>query len=93
MRSKGFVPVEKRSEYLYSTTYTENKFETHIGQYRVKFTYAKCGLTSVVAQQIKDNEEHWTFRKWNALKKKAVLFIFPSLRFRTYTVCMKYMLY
>lgn len=71
MRSKGFVPFEKRSEYLYSTTSTENKVETHIGQYRVKFTYAKCGLTSVVAQQIKDNEEHWTFRKWNALKKNV----------------------
>ena len=71
MRLKGFVPFEKRSEYLYSTTSTENKVENHIGQYRVKFIYSKCGLTSVIAQQIKDNEEYWTFRKWNALKKNV----------------------
>lgn len=57
MRSKGFVPFEKRSEYLYSTTSTENRVDTHIGQYRIKFTFAKCGLTSVVAQQIRDNED------------------------------------
>ena len=28
-------------------------------------------MTSVIAQQIKDNEEYWTFRKWNALKKNV----------------------
>ena len=38
---------------------------------RVTFKYNQCGETSIMAQQIKDPEGGYTFRKWNPLKENV----------------------
>lgn len=40
----------------------------HIGQYRVKFSHSTCGTTTVFAQQMQDEDDVFTFRKWNPEK-------------------------
>jgi hypothetical protein len=35
---------------------------------RVKFDFNKCGETSIIAQQVRDDDGIWTFRKWNPTK-------------------------
>ena len=42
-----------------------------VGQMRVTFKYNQCGETSIMAQQIKDPEGGYTFRKWNPLKENV----------------------
>jgi hypothetical protein len=37
----------------------------HVGQMRVCFEYDKCGSTTIIAQQMQDDDEVFTFRKWN----------------------------
>lgn len=60
-----------RDGYFYSSAVKSQNQSVHIGQYRVRFDYCKCDQASVVAQQIKDHDGKWTFRKWNPYKKNV----------------------
>ena len=73
MYSYGFKPFVMQGEYLMSSSSLSGHAEEHIGQFRVRFHYNTCGIASVMAQQVQNNERKYTFRKWNP-NKKAVLF-------------------
>ena len=45
--------------------------DVHVGQYRIKFHYCPCSNATIMAQQVQDNEEQYTFRKWNPQKKNV----------------------
>lgn len=70
LAAKEFANFELRDGYLYSST-SANDESQHIGQYRVKFHYNQCGTATVMAQQIQDNEDGFTFRKWNPEKRNV----------------------
>jgi len=40
----------------------------HIGQMRVKFHFNKCGTATIISQAIKNDDDQFTFRKWNPNK-------------------------
>ena len=69
MHDCGFEPFVLKDGYFYSSVQKGQLQTPHLGQYRVKVTYSKCGTASVIAQQIKDHDGNWTFRKWNPVKK------------------------
>jgi hypothetical protein len=68
MQSAGFSDFEIRGKYLIASTDDNSLVGEHIGQYRVSFSYDTCGTTTVIAQQMQDDEECYTFRKWNPEK-------------------------
>lgn len=71
MQQCGFSQFEYRAGSLYASACPEKNNQggfNNIGDYRVRFSYNKCGETSVLAQQIKDDDGRWTFRKWNPNK-------------------------
>ena len=43
MKNNGFSEFEVRGNYLYASTSDNSKKQEHIGQYRVRFEYDKCG--------------------------------------------------
>ena len=57
-----------RGAYFIASTDDNDTVAPHIGQYRVKFHYNQCGTATIIAQQIEDNENNMTFRKWNPEK-------------------------
>ena len=67
MKEHGYGQFEFSNGYFQSHANPENP-SSDIGKYRVKFHYNKCGQTSVLAQQVKDDDGNWTFRKWNPYK-------------------------
>lgn len=65
------IDFERIGCYFYSSTNPNRALGTnHIGSFRVRYTYAPCGDTTVLAQQINENGT-WTFRKWNPKMKDA----------------------
>jgi hypothetical protein len=72
LENNEFTQFELRGDYFIASTVTEDTpEEPHVGQYRVKFHYNECGLTTVMAQQIKDNDDQHTLRKWNPEKLRV----------------------
>ena len=69
MSEHGFAPLKLRGAYFVSSTEDNDKTSEHIGQYRLKHYYNECGTATIIAQQIQDSEEVYTFRKWNPEKK------------------------
>lgn len=65
MQNGGFAEFQIRGYYLVSSASDNSQVGEHIGQMRVSFEYAKCGVTTLIAQQVQDNDEVFTFRKWN----------------------------
>ena len=49
MSRSGFSPFVLRGDYLMSSTATNGYSEDHVGQFRVKFHYNKCGSATVIA--------------------------------------------
>jgi len=68
MSNCGFSAFEARGKYLVASTDDNSLVGDHIGQYRVSFTYDKCDTTTIIAQQMQDDDEVFTFRKWNPEK-------------------------
>ena len=50
---------------FFASTTDNSIIEPHIGQLRVRFRYNKCGPATVIAQQIKDEEQQYTLRNWH----------------------------
>jgi hypothetical protein len=51
MAQNGFRAFKPQGEYLISSAMPENYGEgVHLGQYRVKFTWAPCGTVNLIAQ-------------------------------------------
>mmetsp|Transcript_20677 Transcript_20677/g.27905 ORF Transcript_20677/g.27905 Transcript_20677/m.27905 type:complete len:115 (-) Transcript_20677:772-1116(-) len=65
MTSHGFAPFRPQGAYLISSTSDNSLEESHIGQYRVTFEYDTCGSTTIISQQVVNEEGQTTFRKWN----------------------------
>lgn len=65
MQSGGFSEFQIRGNYLVSSSVDNSEVGEHVGQMRVSFEHEKCGFTTVIAQQMQDNDEIFTFRKWN----------------------------
>ena len=68
MINNGFAEFDIRGSYLYSSTSDNTRKAEHIGQYRVKFDYERCGQTTLIAQQVQDEDDMFTLRKWNPYK-------------------------
>ena len=69
--SGGLRNFEPIGTYFYSTAHPSANLGTaHIGSFRVRYFYAPCGPTTVLAQQINDDGTY-TFRKWNPRMKDA----------------------
>jgi hypothetical protein len=73
MGDAGFSAFQCRGNYLVASTDDNGNVGEHVGQYRVCFSYDTCGTTTVMAQQIQDDEEVFTFRKWNPEKLNVPL--------------------
>ena len=73
MEDFRFPPFEYHpgDDRLYSSVADQPRFEPHVGQIRISFSYCQCGPTSIIAQQISDPEGGYTFRKWNPLLEKV----------------------
>ena len=69
MANNGFSPLAMRGDYFVASTSDNDDTSEHIGQYRIKFHYNVCGTATIMAQQLQDNEDVYTFRKWNPEKK------------------------
>ena len=69
MNDAKFKPFSLRGTYFYSSVKQKASAETHIGQFRVQFSYHSCGPATVIAQQITDEEDMYTFRRWSKEKK------------------------
>jgi len=65
MSNCGFSEFQVRGNYLVASTSDNSLVGEHVGQYRVCFEYDTCGTTTIIAQQMQDDEEVFTFRKWN----------------------------
>ena len=69
MAESGFSQLIMRGNYFVSSTDDNDEVGEHVGQYRIKFHYNTCGAATIMAQQVMDNEDVHTFRKWNPEKK------------------------
>ena len=72
MKGKGFEPLRQDKgspDYLISSAEGDASGEHHIGSYRIKFHYNVCGEATLMAQQVQDKANDYTFRKWNPEKK------------------------
>ena len=69
MAEAGFSTFQLRGNYLYASTDDNDEVGAHVGQYRIKFHYCQCTQVTIMAQQVQDNEDQYTFRKWNPEKK------------------------
>ena len=69
MTEAGFAAFQMRGNYLYSSTDDNEEVGAHVGQYRIKFHYCPCSTVTIMAQQVQDDEDQYTFRKWNPEKK------------------------
>ena len=69
MNEAKFKPFSLRGTYFYSSVKQKASAETHVGQFRVQFSYYSCGPATVIAQQITDEEDMYTFRRWSKEKK------------------------
>ena len=69
MAEAGFSTFQLRDNYLYASTDDNDEVGAHVGQYRIKFHYCPCSQVTIMAQQVQDNEDQYTFRKWNPEKK------------------------
>ena len=65
MTNAGFSEFVVRGNYLVSSCVDNSQVGEHPGQMRVQFTLEKCGTTTVIAQQMQDDDGVHTFRKWN----------------------------
>ena len=65
MESTGFSSFEVRGHYLVASAEDNSIVGEHIGQMRVSFSHDQCGVTTIIAQQMQDDDEVFTFRKWN----------------------------
>jgi len=73
MRDADFEPLEYKGDYFVSKVngdYDESE-GNKVGTIRVGFTYNKCSDGSIMAQQIKDDEDNYTLRKWNPEKRNV----------------------
>ena len=71
MNQSGFSALELRGAYFYASTDDNDNQEEHIGQYRVRYHWNECGTATIMAQQITDDDDQYTFRKWNPDKKNV----------------------
>ena len=71
MKQFGFAELVFRGNYFESSTTGTNQAALHIGKYRIKFHSNQCGPTTIIAQQVQDHEQVYTFRKWNPEKKRV----------------------
>ena len=69
MNEAKFKPFTLRGSYFYSSVKQKASNEAHIGQYRVQFSYDACGPATIIGQQITDEEDMYTFRRWSQEKK------------------------
>ena len=67
----GYAEFQCRGNYLISSNKDNSMTGEHVGQMRVSFENDKCGTTTVIAQQMQDNDEVFTFRKWNPDKTEV----------------------
>jgi len=65
MEAHGFSEFQTRGNYLVSSCVDNSQQGEHVGQMKVSFDFARCGVTTIIAQQMQDDEEVYTFRKWN----------------------------
>jgi len=73
MADLKFMPFLPKDGYLYSSCEESAANGTeHIGSYRVKVQYKKCGPANVMAQCIQNpSTKKYTFRKWNPDKENV----------------------
>ena len=69
MAAAGFARLVLRDAFFYSSTGDNDIVDPHVGQYRIRFHYCPCSTATIMAQQVQDNEDVYTFRKWNPEKK------------------------
>ena len=73
MINHKFSGFTLRGADFFASTIDNSVIEPHIGQLRVRFRYNQCGPATVIAQQIKDEEEQYTLRKWDLHTKLSPL--------------------
>ena len=71
LSNAGFSQFVLRGNYFVSSTEDNDEEAPHIGQYRVKFHYNQCGTATIMAQQIQDDQDCYSFRKWNPEKRNV----------------------
>lgn len=71
LQQNNFAAFTTDGAYLVSSATEHDNKSEHIGQYRVKFHFNKVGKTTVMSQAIKDNDNQFTFRKWNPNKLRV----------------------
>mmetsp|Transcript_35287 Transcript_35287/g.34285 ORF Transcript_35287/g.34285 Transcript_35287/m.34285 type:complete len:122 (+) Transcript_35287:209-574(+) len=67
LKDRGYSDIRLEGDYLMARKDGESP---QIGDIRIHMTYVPCGPTTVVAQQIQD-DQGLTFRKWNPKKEEV----------------------